>query len=346
MMRTDGLDRPPRRSLPHVALEQSHVVKSAAVVSLPASRAKVLRPVAGLAPATARPPRCAFTVDVEDWYQSSMDFDAPITERVVRNTERVCELLDVAGVKGTFFVQGRVADAFPRLLQDLVKRGHEIQSHGYSHRPLYSMDRRALRSELEYARKSVEDACGVEVTAFRAPDFSILRDNLWALEVLAEVGFEIDSSIFPLKTRRYGIPEWDNAPRRVSLASGDTILEVPVAVWDLGPLRLPVAGGGYFRLLPTAVLEFAVRSILARDRQPVVIYCHPYEFNPTEMSDYRGSVSPFYRRHQSFGRSSLIRRVRHLLDVLPFGRFDEVVSEWLARSKPLLTPAATDKVLA
>ena len=176
------------------------------------------------------PPRCAFTIDVEDWYQSSVDFDAPISDRVLRNVGRACAVLDEHRLKGTFFVQGRVAETFPRLLQELLAAGHEIQSHGYSHRPLFSMDRRALRTELEYARKTVEDACGVRVTSFRAPDFSIVRRNLWALDVLAEVGFEIDSSIFPMSMGRYGIAGWEIGPHRVALPGGKEILEVPVAI--------------------------------------------------------------------------------------------------------------------
>ncbi len=272
-------------------------------------------------------PTCAFTVDVEDWYQSSMDYDAPISDRVVRNVDRVCALLDECGVKGTFFIQGKVAEAFPGMLQQLLRLGHEIQSHGYSHRPLYGMDRKALAHELSMAVRTVEDACGVRVTAFRAPDFSILPQNLWALETLAEHGFEVDSSIFPIQTRRYGVPGWGFEPRHVSLGNGASIFEVPVAIGKLGPVTLPVAGGGYFRLMPLAVLDSAIRSILDAGR-PVVIYCHPYEFCPEEMDEYRGRVPTFYRLHQSVGRGSLIRRFRHLLQALPFGRFDDVIAGW------------------
>jgi polysaccharide deacetylase family protein (PEP-CTERM system associated) len=288
-------------------------------------------------PLTARPgtlslaggtkSRCAFTIDVEDWYQSTIDFDAPISERVIRNVERVCRFLDDHHVKGTFFIQGRVAETFPDMLVDLLAEGHEIQSHGYSHRPLYEMDRAALRDELERAKKTVEDACGVSVTAFRAPDFSILPSNLWALETLAELGFEVDSSIFPLKTRRYGVPGWGVAPRHVQFPNGDRIFEVPVAIGRIGPLNVPVAGGGYFRLLPRTILELAVRSILDENR-PVVIYCHPYEFNPSEMNDYRGFVSPLYSLHQSIGRESMIGRMHRLLETFSFGRMDEVLVPW------------------
>src|SRR5947208_16141040 len=217
-------------------------------------------------PKNDRAPVAAFTVDVEDWYQSCIDYDAPITDRVVRNVDRILAVLDDFRVKGTFFVQGRVAEAFPELLQQLVSEGHEIQSHGYSHRPLHAMNRRELRDELERARSTVEDAAGTAVTAFRAQDFSIHSQNLWSLEVLADVGFTVDSSIFPMRTHRYGISAWPLGPHQVELASGDELLEVPVAVWDRGRIRLPVGGGGYFRVAPATLLERALRTIA--DQRP------------------------------------------------------------------------------
>lgn len=287
-------------------------------------------------PASARDPkrmRCAFTVDVEDWYQSTVDFDAPISDRVLRNMARLTAVLDEFHIKGTFFVQGRVAETFPRLLQELVAQGHEIQSHGYSHRPLFSMDRAALRTELERAIKTVEDACGVRVTAFRAADFSILQNNLWALEVLAECGFEVDSSIFPLKTSRYGVAGWETAPQRVEFPAGGGILEVPVAIATFGRIMLPVAGGGYFRLLPTVVLERAIRKILS-DGRPVILYCHPYEWTPGEMNELRGRVKPLLAFTQSLGRSSFARRMRHLFATMPFGRFDRVIADWRESTAP------------
>jgi polysaccharide deacetylase family protein (PEP-CTERM system associated) len=268
----------------------------------------------------------AFTVDVEDWYQSCVDFDAPITERVVRNTDRLLQVLDECGVKGTFFVQGKVAETFPGLIASLVEQGHEIQAHGYSHRPLYSMNRAALRSEVERAKKTVEDASGTPVTVFRAQDFSILAGNLWALEILAEVGYRVDSSIFPMRSRHYGVPGWQVAPHRVLLEAGATLLEVPVAIWAAGRWRLPVAGGGYFRLLPTEVLLRALRSISGR--RPAIVYCHPYEFNPHELDEYRGQVARSLLVSQSLGRGAFTDRIRTLLTRLRFGRFDEVLEAW------------------
>ncbi|OLD98487.1 MAG: hypothetical protein AUG91_08975 [Actinobacteria bacterium 13_1_20CM_4_69_9] len=271
-------------------------------------------------------PLAAFTVDVEDWYQSCVDFDAPISERVVRNVDRILAVLDDFGVKGTFFVQGRVAESFPKLVRSLVEEGHEIQAHGYSHRPLYAMNRQELREELKRSHDTVEDAAAVPITAFRAQDFSITSDTLWALDVLAEVGFTVDSSIFPMRTRRYGIRGWPLGPHYVDAANGARLLEVPVAVWAHGRWRLPVGGGGYFRIAPAKFLERALSSV-ARHR-PAVVYCHPYEFNATELQEYGDRIPAKLRLSQGLGRRSFVERVRHLLGVLEFGRFDWLLGEW------------------
>ena len=272
-------------------------------------------------------PMCAFTVDVEDWYQSSVDFDAPITERVVRNCENLLGLLDQRGIKGTFFVQGMVAQAFPSLVRTFIQQGHEVQSHGHSHRPLYQMNRVELERELEFSRKTVEDAAGVRVTTFRAQDFSIRRDNIWALELVAEAGFQINSSVFAMRTKRYGIAGWPAGPARVRLQNGAILLEAPVAVVRYGAICLPVAGGGYFRLIPQGLLFRALSSIIAIGR-PAIVYCHPYEFAPDELDEFRGNVSPLFLQYQRLGRRQFAPRVRYLFDALPFGRMDSVLANW------------------
>ena len=271
-------------------------------------------------------PQNAFTVDVEDWYQSCLDYDAPITERVVRNMDRVLSVLDEAKIKGSFFVQGRVAETFPNLVQSLVAEGHEVQSHGYSHRPLYAMSPAELKEELTRAKQTVEDAAGTPVTAFRAQDFSILEANLWALETLAEVGFELDSSIFPMRSRHYGVANWRLEPHYVVLDGSFRILEVPVAIWSAGRMRMPVAGGGYFRLLPRQVIERGLRSIAASGR-PAVVYCHPYEFNSDELADYPG-IPWQLRLSQGTGRGQFTNRIRTLLTKFSFGRLTDVLTAW------------------
>jgi polysaccharide deacetylase family protein (PEP-CTERM system associated) len=283
-------------------------------------------PASVVSPADASLPRHAFTVDVEDWYQSCLDYDAPITERVVRNVDRILRVLDDCGVKGTFFVQGMVAETFPDLVASLVAGGHEVQSHGYSHRPLHKMSRDELRDELERAKATVEDAAGAAVTSFRAQDFSILASNLWALETVADVGFEVDSSIFPMRSRNYGIDNWDVGPHHLVVNGGRRILEVPVAVWVYGRLRVPVAGGGYFRLLPWRLLRRGLREIEASGR-PAIVYCHPYEFASNELAEYP-DVPRRMRLSQGLGRRALVERIRKALSTFEFGRMDDVLSAW------------------
>jgi len=282
-------------------------------------------PVSLIPPSDPALPRNAFTVDVEDWFQSCIDYDAPITERVIRNVDLILRVLDERTIKGTFFVQGRVAETFPELVASLVAEGHEVQSHGYSHRPLHAMGVRELREELQRAKDTVEDAAGTAVTAFRAQDFSIVASNLWALETLADVGFEVDSSIFPMRARNYGIADWPLGPHHVTTDGGLRILEVPVAIWAVGSLRVPVAGGGYFRVLPRRLIERGVSAISA-DR-PAILYCHPYEFNQHELSEYH-AVARRIRLSQGLGRRFFTRRVRHLLARPGFGRFTDVLAAW------------------
>jgi polysaccharide deacetylase family protein (PEP-CTERM system associated) len=271
-------------------------------------------------------PRHALTVDVEDWYQSCIDYDAPITERVVRNVDRTLAVLDRFGAKATFFVQGMVAETFPRLVSSLSAAGHEVQSHGYSHRPLSSMNRAELREELERGKKTVEDAAGMQVTAFRAPDFSIGMSNLWALETLADVGFEIDSSIFPMRSRHYGIDNWHIEPHHLAFDGIVRLLEVPVAIWPLGRLRIPVAGGGYLRLFPWRLIERGLRAIDAKGR-PAILYFHPYEFSAEELAEYP-AVPRRIRVSQGFGRKAMADRVGALLSAFKFGRMDDVLASW------------------
>ncbi len=155
----------------------------------------------------------AFTVDVEDYYQVSA-FEKHIRRdhwdrwesRVEANTHRILRLLERHGVKATFFVLGWVAERHPRLVREIHSCGHEVGSHGYWHRLVYELSPAEFREDLRRSRRRLEDAVGARVTAHRAASFSITSRSLWALEILVEEGFSVDSSIFPIHHDRYGIP--------------------------------------------------------------------------------------------------------------------------------------------
>jgi len=272
-------------------------------------------------------PLHVFSIDVEDWYQSSFDMKAEISPVCVDNTRKVLALLDKAGVKGTFFVQGLVAKKFPAIVREIDARGHEVQSHGLTHRAVNTMTPDEFRTELTQTSRYIEDAIGKTVTGFRAPDFSIDRDTFWAFDVMAECGITVDSSIFPLRTRRYGISGFERGYSRIKTASG-IVEEFPVSVltasW-LGGLRLPVGGGGYFRLLPGWFLKYSLEKLDGEGR-PFVLYCHPYEFNPGELKDMM-SVVPLYRRlHQGLGREGFPQKVYNLFQSRPFSTMAEALA--------------------
>ncbi len=221
--------------------------------------------------------RHGLSFDIECYYQIvAKDFLgrhlAP-TDEALRNTEWVLEALAHAGVKGTFFTLGNMARAFPDLVRRISAEGHELALHGDEHHYITRMTPGEFKAEIARGMKAIEDASGVRVKGHRAPAFSIVKETLWGLDVLRDLGFAYDSSIFPIKGRRYGIPD---APRRAHrLANG--LVEVPMTAIDVRGKAAPAAGGGYVRHFPYAYTERAMRVCEAEGR-PAITYFHPHEF--------------------------------------------------------------------
>jgi polysaccharide deacetylase family protein (PEP-CTERM system associated) len=156
-------------------------------------------------------------------------------------------------------------------------RGHEIGSHTHSHELIFRQQPAAFRADVERSLTRLEDLTGRAVIGFRAPEFSVVHLRHWCFEVLAELGFLYDSSVFPVPRVRYGIPEAPRYPFVIETPGGE-IHEYPLATWDAGGFRLPVAGGSYFRLLPGGLLRRAIADVDAEGRT-AVLYVHPYEFH-------------------------------------------------------------------
>ncbi|NOZ78901.1 MAG: DUF3473 domain-containing protein [Acidobacteria bacterium] len=265
------------------------------------------------------------SIDVEDWYQSTIDPDAPLTGRFEASTDSILACLAEHGIKATFFVLGLAAEKLPHLVKRIAAAGHELQSHGYGHRNNFELSRDELRADLARAKALLEDLSGQEIYGYRAPCFSIDERNLWALDVLAETGHRYDSSIFPLKTGRYGIEGYRPEPRLVDTPGGGRIVEAPVASFTLWTKRLPVGGGGYFRLWPYPVIRHAWRQ-MQRLGRPGLVYMHPYEYDPTEMADYHDSVPLMRRIHQGLGRKSFPKKIDRLLDDFEFGPLKDALA--------------------
>lgn len=225
-----------------------------------------------------------FSVDVEDFFH--VEAFADVVERsqwdhyqsrVVSNTQRLLDLLEAHSVEATFFVLGWVCDRQRELVREIVARGHEVGCHSYWHRPIFSLTADEFREDTRRAKETIEQACGVPVKGYRAPSFSITRKSLWALEILAELGFTYDSSIFPIAHDVYGIPHGPRRPTVVRTRKGQ-ILEMPMTTFSVRSRNLPVGGGGYLRILPFWYTQWGLRAA-QREGVPFILYVHPWEID-------------------------------------------------------------------
>jgi polysaccharide deacetylase family protein (PEP-CTERM system associated) len=225
----------------------------------------------------------AFTVDVEDWYHGipvPAETKATAERRLERGMDRLLEMMAARDIRGTFFFLGPVALEHPDVLRRTVEAGHEIGCHGWSHDLLYEMSPERFKDETRRAQDVIQQRTGLPVRSYRAAYFSITRASFWALEVLVELGFRYDSSIFPVRNWRYGIPDFECKPQWVETPAGP-IAELPMSVRPMGPRRIPVAGGAYFRIYP----YWLTRSNLRwgeRQNQPQIFYMHPWELDPDQ----------------------------------------------------------------
>ena len=271
----------------------------------------------------------AMTIDVEDYFHVSV-FDGvlpraqweTLESRVCANTERLLQIFEEYGVRGTFFVLGWAAERFPELVRRIARGGHEIASHGYGHRLIYDQTPAAFREDVRRAKGCLENACGRQVNGYRAPSYSITPRSLWALDILLEEGYRYDSSIFPIRHDRYGIPVSERHPYAIERTQG-RLVEVPGSTTKVGPMNLPVAGGGYFRILPYRWTHWGISRVNRRENRPVVFYLHPWEIDPDQPRLNAGRLGRF-RHYRNLDQTE--SRLRRLLSDFDFGTMESLVS--------------------
>jgi polysaccharide deacetylase family protein (PEP-CTERM system associated) len=273
----------------------------------------------------------ALTIDVEDYFQVTA-FDRDVRRdqwdnyplRVEGNTLRVLDMLEEHQVKATFFVLGWVAQRCPSLIKRIARRGHEISSHGYGHELVYRIGPSRFREDIRKSKGILEDLIGGRVHGYRAPSYSITGKSLWALDILAEEGFYYDSSIFPIVHDIYGIPGGERFPHDIVTREG-MIREFPISTFPLRIGRwtnqLPMAGGGYLRLLPVSLVHRAIKYINRQEKQPTVVYFHPWEIDPGQPRIPAGLKSRF-RHYLNLERME--GKIRYLLDNLHFSTMRQV----------------------
>ncbi|MHC4109613.1 MAG: DUF3473 domain-containing protein [Planctomycetota bacterium] len=260
-------------------------------------------------------PTIAVTVDLEDWPQSSWDRSLPLSDYCADNAKRLLDIVkEFPSARATFFVLGKFAEKHPRVVREIHQAGHEIGSHGWGHVEIFHLGHDKFREDIRRSTEVITGIIGERPVGYRAPDFSIVGETLWALEILAEEGYTYDSSIFPIAKARYGIAAWPPEAVQVRLKTGNTITEFPLATLYLCRRRLPVGGGGYARLLPGSVLVRALRMAQTQtDGQPV-FYCHPYEIDPQEFARLDFKIPFKVRLHQGMGRKRTAGKLRSLLE--------------------------------
>ena len=201
---------------------------------------------------------------------------------MVANTQRLLDLFDQYGAKATFFFLGWVADRFPDLVRQVASRGHELACHSYWHRTIYSLTPDEFRDDTRAAVEAIQSASGVRVTGYRAPSWSITKDSLWALDILAEEGFTYDSSIYPIHHDLYGVPGARRFPHEFNARNGVQLQEYPPSTIRVFGQNLPGAGGGYLRVFPMAYTHWVFREYEKQYRQSVIVYVHPWEVDPEQ----------------------------------------------------------------
>ena len=270
----------------------------------------------------------ALSVDVEDWFQVGA-FETVISRdsweerprRVEHNTDAVLALFEEAGVKATFFTLGWVATRHPALIRRIAEAGHELASHGWDHKRVFTMSEAEFRDDLRRARNTIEQASGRKVGGYRAPSFSIDARTPWAHPVLAEEGYAYSSSVAPVRHDHYG---WRESPRFAwRPVAGADLIELPVTTVEVAGRRFAAGGGGFFRLLPYALSDWAIARV-NREQRPAIFYFHPWEVDADQP---RVDYAPLKSRLRHYTNLSVMRpKLLKLLKTYKWSRTDEVAA--------------------
>lgn len=262
------------------------------------------------------------TVDVEDWYMNTdISRWEKFEDRVVDSTERILSIL--GDTKATFFVLGYVAEHHPELISLIHEYGHELGTHGYSHKPIHSQTPDQFEEELLKSMEIIESITGVKVCGHRACQASVMKSTAWSIDIMKKCGIEYDSSIFPVRTPLYGVPDAPLFPYRISSKnicedSEEGLYEFPLSVRKLPYKNIPIAGGFYLRLFPYWFIKNSIKKINEKGK-PAVIYFHPWEI------DVEQPKFPEFKRYHYYNLSAMEPKIKQLLKDFKFTS----IREWL-----------------
>lgn len=265
------------------------------------------------------------SVDLEDYY-----CDLPFSEwakyesRVTKNTKMILEMFEKHDVKATFFVLGYIAEKHPDLIKEISELGHEIASHSYAHIDLRKVTKEQFEEDFLKSKNILEKITGKKVEGFRAPFFSINKNNYWVFDILSK-NVTYDSSIFPVKTQLYGIP---NAPRNIYRPSLSNIvnednrgnlIEIPMATHRIPFIgNIPIAGGFYLRFFPYWYMKLGIKK-MNKEGNPAMLYIHPKDLDPGMPKIKK------YNWYYYYNLKSAVKKFEKLLKDFKFGTAKEVL---------------------
>lgn len=261
------------------------------------------------------------TFDIEDWY--NCDFITPDMNweqyevRIYQGVDRILDELDMRKVKGTFFCLGWLAEKHPEVIRKIHKKGHHIGCHSYQHELASRLDRNSFKEDTRKATSLIEDLIGEKINSYRAPGFSITEKNVWALEVLVELGYEYDCSIFPAAHDYGGFISYGKAePAIIKLNNNLNIKEFPMNTKHILSRNIVFSGGGFFRFYP----YFLIKE-WATDSPYLMTYFHPRDFDPGQPII---ESLPTLRKFKSYvGLSTAFAKFQNLLNDFDFASVDE-----------------------
>ena len=271
----------------------------------------------------------ALTCDVEDYFQvSAFEKLVPKTAwpdwpcRVERNVDRILEIYAEAGVKGTFFTLGWVAEHYPEVVRRIAADGHEVASHGFQHERVWDQSPERFREDIDRTRKLLQDLSGQPVTGFRAASWSLDARTPWAHDIMAECGYTYSSSIYPISHDHYGVPD---APLVPFVEGRSGLVEIPASTSRWSGRNLPSAGGGYFRLFPFVLSKWLIERVRRRNGVPAVFFYHPWEIDPNQPRMPGINAKTRFRHYLNLSRFE--QRLIRLLRVGRWDRMDRIYFE-------------------
>lgn len=245
-----------------------------------------------------------FSVDVEEWWSvesfSNLKLESNQSEsydRIDNSTDRLLEILNDFDAKGTFFILGRVAQKYPGVVRKIAENGHEIGTHGYAHKLVYNQTPVEFEKDLIKSIKILEEIVHQPIETYRAPSYSITKESLWALEILAKNGIKLDSSIMSARNNRFGIKNAPAYPYEIELPDNSKTISIfPPTTFNILGKSLPASSGFAFRLFPKIMIKEIFKKRLKKNIPPIIVL-HNWEIDrnhPKVKVNLKGKLIHYY----------------------------------------------------